>query len=1088
VWNSKRILLLGLGFFMFLSGYAVYAYFLGGIDGLPPLPGTMLRLERGDGTFVEPPPQSVPEVDRKLKIAFGEFSPEIGRAIKLEIRKKGLVLASDEAKIMENGQVRLTPFRVGIFSEDKGDGKFPEVNTIQSDVALLTFDQPIVNMTDIGSRKIVGAEIKGHIIIINNRRTPQKMDDIEVRVDNEPMYYDEKLSKIWSAGHVQLLDMQTQPETKILGKGLELYLTHDDAHAKAAAPNKPKGDAVSGVDEIVLLANVEMHLYPEESNSGFPSGKESRKQGAVGPGAGKMPAKQERSHVKICTAGRFHYDVPKDLAVFETPLTGAHELVEVTREILRDKAEKDIKGEDPDYLLCERLVMQFRRKSGTPAAGPRDGRSTGSNREIESALATARPGNEVVLVMNTEDLAANCDELIYRCPTPERGAQTVLIGKGRPMRAIKENHKIQARELSLTGADQKGNTGQQLEAQGPGQVDLFDCNKAAHLVHAFWQDMLVSTKARVGDRLLDLLTFTGDAVFLDEEHDQELHGQKLQVWLEPNEAPPPGAPPRPPESAENNPGQRLQKVEAFDRVRARSPEMNIKDCEHLRVHFQNGVMALPDNVAATGPAAPSAPHTAERPAAAATPPSAAGPTAAATKLPTPPSPQATAPKPDAPEQAPKKPIDLWGQHIVAYVTRLGPKNELRELQAEGNVHVHQDGSKPDDKGVDIKGDRLRLFREPGGDILDVYADGQELAQLQLGDLHLMGPKVRIDQQKNLAWVEGQGGMTMPSKATFDGGKPAKPDTMLNVTWTRTMVFNGKDAEFYGGVIAVQDTGTLKSEKLYVTLDKTVSFKEGQKGGQGAKAEQVVASGKVYVIDSKHDEKTGELVQYQRLQAREVITHNLDGGMIAPGPGVVHTIQRGGEDPLEKKPGQPNGKPAAAATGPRGQDKAKEDELFLTRVEFMDQMNSFEKQLGPGENNKRRTSKFYGDVRVLRLPSKDPDVEVDLGRMPPDSMYLRSEILTVVEGPLPNGTKNQELTAERQVYVQTPEFYARADKVIYDKSANTVTFYGTSGMATLYRRKAGVQGQQYDEFKGRTILYNRKTGEVHGDGVSGINVR
>src|SRR5207244_13489002 len=119
---------------------------------------------------------------------------------------KGLVLASDEAKIMENGQVRLTPFRVGIFSEDRGDGKFPEVNTIQSDVALLTFDQPIVNMTDIGSRKIVGAELKAHIIIINTRRTPQKMDDIEVRVDDEPMYYDEKLCKIWSGGHVQLLD------------------------------------------------------------------------------------------------------------------------------------------------------------------------------------------------------------------------------------------------------------------------------------------------------------------------------------------------------------------------------------------------------------------------------------------------------------------------------------------------------------------------------------------------------------------------------------------------------------------------------------------------------------------------------------------------------------------------------------------------------------------------------------------------------------------------------------------------------------------------------------------------------------------
>src|SRR5262249_2418359 len=130
VWNSKRILLLGLGFFVFLAGYVVYAYFLGGIDGLPPLPGPLIR-PPGPILDVNLPRPLEPEVDRKLKQAFGEFCPETGRAIKLEIRKKGVVLASDEAKIMENGQVRLTPFRLGIFSEDKGDGKFPEINTIQ---------------------------------------------------------------------------------------------------------------------------------------------------------------------------------------------------------------------------------------------------------------------------------------------------------------------------------------------------------------------------------------------------------------------------------------------------------------------------------------------------------------------------------------------------------------------------------------------------------------------------------------------------------------------------------------------------------------------------------------------------------------------------------------------------------------------------------------------------------------------------------------------------------------------------------------------------------------------------------------------
>ena len=38
MWNPKRATLLVAGFVLFVVCYFVYAYFLGGIDGLPPLP------------------------------------------------------------------------------------------------------------------------------------------------------------------------------------------------------------------------------------------------------------------------------------------------------------------------------------------------------------------------------------------------------------------------------------------------------------------------------------------------------------------------------------------------------------------------------------------------------------------------------------------------------------------------------------------------------------------------------------------------------------------------------------------------------------------------------------------------------------------------------------------------------------------------------------------------------------------------------------------------------------------------------------------------------------------------------------------
>ena len=44
----------------------------------------------------------------------------------------------------------------------------------------------------------------------------------------------------------------------------------------------------------------------------------------------------------------------------------------------------------------------------------------------------------------------------------------------------------------------------------------------------------------------------------------------------------------------------------------------------------------------------------------------------------------------------------------------------------------------------------------------------------MNDSILFGPKVTIDQLKNRADVDGLGAMSMPSKTSLDGEKPARP--------------------------------------------------------------------------------------------------------------------------------------------------------------------------------------------------------------------------------------------------------------------------------------------------------------------------
>src|SRR5437879_2558067 len=93
---------------VFLSGYGVYAYFLGGIDGLPPLPAEYCAHGQLEEHHSELPETAI---DGKLRQAFGNDCPELKMWIKLDMRRKGWGLAANEFKGDEkDGRVKLTPF------------------------------------------------------------------------------------------------------------------------------------------------------------------------------------------------------------------------------------------------------------------------------------------------------------------------------------------------------------------------------------------------------------------------------------------------------------------------------------------------------------------------------------------------------------------------------------------------------------------------------------------------------------------------------------------------------------------------------------------------------------------------------------------------------------------------------------------------------------------------------------------------------------------------------------------------------------------------------------------------------------------
>ncbi len=1077
MWTPKRIGLLVAGFVLFLAGYAAYARFLGGIDGLPALPDQYAEPAEFD-TTQPPPKRNDSELDDKLRRAFGEDCDELNYPIKLEVRAKGMVLATKQFTIEQggphDGEVCLQPVGLAIYGKPSPDGQLPEINTVRANTAWLKFDQPISNPADIGKHKIASGILKGNIEIVNNRRTPQRDDDLVLRTQG-PVLYEEAKHHAGTKASIELLDLQSKPEpTRITATGMDLDLSVEKPADKVAqaepaggkhheGARKPKNDTVSGVEHIVLRQDVEMHLFVD-SDSGFLSTGQDKGKGAKHekPKAPAPGDPQKKSHVVIKTQGPFHYDVPAAHAQFDV---SDHPGPFPNRVIVHRFVEVD----KIDELDCERLEIQFRHKDEAAVHPVNEDRSL--SLEIQHAHAT---GKEVLLKSDAEVLEAYGDDFYYDADT----RQSIL--KGQPeMYALKEGNEIHAQALYLV--EQKG--AQQATAIGPGRIDLLDKPTGKRTQHARWTDRLLSAK----DGVFDQLTLIGDALFQDDEHDQTLRGDTLKVWLEsaePADAPKKGdARSAPAEGGDDHHGKRPHHVEAIGHVSAHSPDMNVHDTERLLIWFKDvpseemKTAGGPEKGGGTAQAPAPAAATAAVPAT-----SAAAPAGADASKPASAPPPSTAPAPVAaapangkaqPEPAkPARPIDLSAYLVEAHVHRCGNKNDLHRLWTEGKgpdvkVRVHQDPSGPDDRGVDIEGDTLQLTRKPDGNVLVVSGD---LARLLMDKIFIVGPVVNIDQPNNKAWVDGVGAMKMDSDKDFQGHALKEP-TPLTVHWSKSMYFDGREAEFHGGVQAEQQNSRLLCKSMQATLDKYVSLKEGNKGGQSAKVRTLVADQSVIVEDTELDPK-GKLVKYQRLECPELSVDNEEGEVHASGPGLLRILQRGSEEPGV---GQPSATPTPQPARPGA-----EDELKLTRVNYAGRMYA---------NDKTHTAIFTDNVHVVNVPSDDINLEPNIDKLPENGLYLHTDRLEVYSRQEPNAKPSQQMKATGHCFfkahdTQSQDNSGRAEIITYDESKDQVILYGgQGGLAYVYQEKA--KGTAPKELKAEKIIYLRKTGEYQGINTRGV---
>ncbi|MFN6049922.1 MAG: LptA/OstA family protein [Planctomycetia bacterium] len=669
----------------------------------------------------------------------------------------------------------------------------------------------------------------------------------------------------------------------------------------------------------------------------------------------------------------------------------------------------------------------------------------------------------MVLTSDEEKLEAHGNDFYYDAKN------STAILKGTPeMWALKEGNLLHALEMSIQDhkADPKipGAKGfQKAVAKGPGWIDIKEKDKKQQKpVRASWKDQLISNR----EDNMDVLTLVGDAKFLDPGHDQQLSGDSIKVWLKSPEAQ------KLENSKESNPapspsmGKRLHRVEAIGNVSADSKDLIIRDSGRLAVWFKN--MQVENAIPTSNPLQD-------------------GTKVGATNAINP-TPQEKAPINPIPnnlslnqgkannqtDNKKPRPIHLNARSIEAWVQQVNNKNKVEKLWTEGSVSVKQDSEKPGEKGVDVKGDTLQLTAHPEGNFLVVTGD---LAQLRMDHMFIVGPEVNIDQSTNKAWVNGVGAMQMESTTNFQGNKLGKA-VPLEVHWNKSMFFNGKFAEFHGGIQAEQENSRLACQSLQVFFDKAVSLKGGnnrEKTDSPARVQNLVCDRTVRVEEIIRE--NDKIQKYHRIQAVTLSMNKLDkdeedtkpGGdgneVRASGPGEVRILQKSGTETFLS----PNGNEGSQPAG-KSPTKDPDGEMKLTQVSFLRSMYG---------NSKTNTATFLENVRVLNFPCENPNIDIDLesvmDNLPKGGMFLRADRLDVLSKQDSKGKSQQEMRAKGRVLVHAQEFWGRAEQVSYEEAKDLVIFHGgDTGVATLYKRVR--QGAPPEEIKGKKITYNRSSGQ------------
>ena len=274
-------------------------------------------------------------------------------------------------------------------------------------------------------------------------------------------------------------------------------------------------------------------------------------------------------------------------------------------------------------------------------------------------------------------------------------------------------------------------------------------------------------------------------------------------------------------------------------------------------------------------------------------------------------------------------------------------------------------------------------------------------------------------------------------------------------------FQGPSIVFRDRVCAVQGDTRLECDELEVALDKPIQTITDV--GRGRWKEY--RCDKSVRLENRVREG-GRLVHYTRLVApaltiggkgapRDVGVEQRDGhtytvtiggaegGVWASGPGTFHDLHLG---PTRRRGAEPT--------------------LTLWRVFYKGRVHL---------SSKQRCADFEGQVQVACVPSDEPDVEIDLGRLPEGGIALWGDRVTFLGQKSSTQQGGRRLVIQGKAVVRGAEISGQADTIIYDEDTGRITLRADGSTPAILQREPQLE-LFLEKVTAKKITYSLKTHE------------